>query len=392
MNQSVIVSMGRTPLGSFLGNLSPLQATDLGAVCISEIINKIGIEKKDVQEVIMGNVLAAGLGQNPARQAQIKAGLPSSTPAFTVNKVCSSGLLSIILACQSIALGEKNILIAGGMESMSNAPYLLKKARNGYRMGNGELFDSMICDGLWDPYTNQHMGIFAEETAKKYEFTRDDQDEFAINSYNKAINAIKNKNFANELLPVSIPQRNKDSIVISEDQEPSRVNFEKLPTLKPAFSPSGTVTAANASSICDGSAAVLMMSEKEAKRRNLKPLAKIIANATFSQDPEWFTTAPIGAIEKVLEKAKLKTKDIDLFEINEAFSVVTMTAIQKLSLDPNKVNINGGAVALGHPIGCSGTRIVVTLLNAMANINAKRGIATLCNGGGEATAILVEAF
>jgi len=392
MVSTVIISAVRTAIGSFQGALSPFNATDLGSMVIKEAVVRAKIKVEAVDEVIMGCVLSAGLGQSPARQAAIKAGLPKSKSVLTVNKVCSSGLSSVMLADQIIRAGDGEIIVAGGMESMTNAPYLLPKARSGYRLGNGEIVDAMVFDGLWDIYTNQHMGSCAELCAKKYGFTREAQDEYAASSYRKALATIKNGGFKEEILPVSIPQKNKATIVFDTDEDPGKVNFEKMPTLKPAFVKDGTVTAANASSISDGAAALVIMSEERAKKERLTPIARIIAHGTFSQDPEWFTTAPIGATKKVLAKTGWKISDVDLFEINEAFSVVPMAVIKELELDEKKVNIKGGAVALGHPIGASGARILTTLLYSMKERKAKHGVASLCNGGGEATAIAVELF
>lgn len=390
MVSSVIVSAVRIPTGSFQGALTPFRAPDLGAIVIKEAIARAKIKPQDINEVIMGCVLAAGLGQSPARQAAIKAGLPKDVSVLTINKVCSSGLRSAALADQIIRSGDGEAIVAGGMESMTNAPYLLPKARSGYRMGNGEIIDSMVFDGLWDIYTNQHMGGCAELCAKKYGFTREEQDEYAIASYKKALAAIESGGFKSEIIPVPIPQKKGDPLMFDTDEDPGKVKFDKMPALKPAFAKDGTVTAANASSISDGAAALVIMSEEKAKKEGLKPLARIVAYGAYSQEPEWFTTAPIGASKKVLSKAGWKTSDVDLFEINEAFAVVPMAVIKELGLDPKKVNIKGGAVALGHPIGASGARILTTLLYSMKEKGAKRGLASLCNGGGEATAIAVE--
>lgn len=391
MKRTVIVSAARTPVASFQGSLSPMRAPEIGAVAIREAVRRAGITGTDVQNAVFGCVLPAGLGQSPARQAVLGAGLPKEVNVLTVNKVCSSGLVSVMLADQLIRAGEYEIVVAGGMESMTNSPYLLPNARGGYRLGDGKIVDSMVFDGLWDIYTNQHMGSCAELCAEKYGFKREMQDAFAEKSYRKALAAIESGAFRDEIVAVEIPSKKGEAVKFSVDEEPGRVKFDKMPTLKPSFKKDGTVTPANASSISDGGAAFVVMSEDAAKKRGLKPLAAIVSHATFSQEPEWFTTAPIGATKRALEKAGLKPSDIDLFEINEAFSPVTMAAIKEFSLDEKKVNVNGGSVAIGHPIGASGARILTTLLYAMKNRGAKRGLATLCNGGGEATAMIVEA-
>jgi acetyl-CoA C-acetyltransferase len=390
MRETVIVSAVRTPIGSFGGSLSSLSAPQLGAIVIQEALKRCNVTKESVDEVIMGSVLTAGMGQAPARQAAIYAGLPESVECMTINKVCGSGLKSVALAAQAIALGDADIIVAGGMESMSNVPYMLDKARTGYRMGHGQLTDLMIHDGLWDVYNNFHMGNAGEICAKEFNLTRALQDEFATLSYKRAINAQQNNLFKEEIVPVTIPQKSGDPIIISEDEEPKKVKFEKIPTLKPAFQKDGTVTAANASKINDGAAAVVVMSKQKADELGIRPIAKIVNYASFARKPEWFTTAPADAISKVLKKANLTKDDIDLFEINEAFSVVPLVVNKILGLDINKVNVNGGAVALGHPIGASGTRILVTLINAMQQRNVKRGLASLCIGGGEAIALIVE--
>jgi len=390
MTTSVIVSAARTPVGSFQGFLSSFRSPELGAFAIREAVARAKIKPSDVNEVIMGCVLPAGLGQSPARQAALGAGLPKDISVLTINKVCSSGLRSVMLADQLIRSGDCDVVVAGGMESMTNAPYTLPKARGGYRLGNGEIIDAMVFDGLWDIFTNQHMGSCADLCAKKYGFTRQQQDEFAILSYRKALATIESGGFKAEIVPVEIKQKKGDPILFDTDEDPGKVKFDKIPTLSPAFNKDGTVTAANASSISDGGAAFVVMSETRAKKEGLTPLARIVAHGSHSQDPEWFTTAPIYASKKVLEKAGWKVSDVDLFEVNEAFSVVTMAAIKELGLDSQKVNVKGGSVALGHPIGASGARILTTLLYAMKDRGAKRGLATLCNGGGEATAMVVE--
>lgn len=390
MREAVIVSGVRTPIGSFAGTLSGISAPRLGAMVIAEALKRANVPKEQVNEVIMGSVLTAGVGQAPARQAAIYAGLPESVECMTINKVCGSGLKSIMLAAQSIMLGDADVIVAGGMESMSNVPYMLDKARTGYRMGHGQLTDLMVSDGLWDVYNNFHMGNAAEICAKEFQISREMQDEFAIQSYKRAIEAQKNGWFKDEIVPVSIEQKGSEPIVVSEDEEPKKVKFEKIPTLKAAFQKDGTVTAANASKINDGAAAVVIMSKEKAAELGIKPLAKLVSYASYAKKPEWFTTAPADAITKVLKKANYSLQDIDLFEVNEAFSVVTLAVNKILNLDPNKVNVHGGAVALGHPIGASGTRILVTLINAMKLKNVKRGLATACIGGGEASAIIIE--
>lgn len=387
----VVTSAVRTPIGSFLGALSSVPVTRLGTLVVEGAIKKAGINKNNVEQVIMGNVLSAGTGQALARQASINAGLPASTRCLTINKVCGSGLKSVMLAANEIKLMEADVIVAGGMESMSNAPYLLPKGRSGYRMGHGEVIDSMVQDGLWDIYNNFHMGTIGDLTSKEYNYTREKLDDYAIESYRRAQKAQAEGKFKEEIVPVTIPQKRGETVAVNVDEEPSKVNFDRIPILSPVFSKDGVTTAANASSINDGAAAVVLMSEEKAKKLGSNPLVKIVAYDEVSQDPLWFTTASVGAIEKVLKKANLQIKDIDLFEINEAFSCVPLYAIDKLGLDPAKLNINGGAVALGHPLGCTGTRILVTLIHAMKNIRAKRGLASLCIGGGEAVAMIVEA-
>lgn len=386
----VIVSAKRSPSGSFLGVFKPLAATDLGGSAIRATVDAANLAPNDVQEVFMGCVLPAGLGQAPARQAMFKAGLSSSTGCTTVNKVCGSGMRSIMLAHDFLLNEPNSIAVAGGMESMSNAPYLLTKARDGYRLGHGTIMDHMILDGLQDAYKGgQSMGVFAENTAEKYGFTRDAQDQYAIESGKRAIKAQEEGLFRQEITPIEIADK-KNTITVSEDESPKKLNFEKLLTLKPAFRENGTVTAGSSSSINDGSAAVVMMRMSEAHRRGLQPLAVIHAHAGFSREPEWFTLAPVGAIERVMKKAGWSKADVDLYEINEAFAVVAMAAIKDLGLTHEIVNVNGGACALGHPIGASGARIVVTLIHALKQRNLKKGIASLCIGGGEATALALE--
>ena len=391
MKNTVILSAARTPVGSFLGKLSALSAPALGSAAIRGALEKAGVKPSDVEQVIMGNVLQAGIGQAPARQASLGAGIPDSVPTITLHKVCGSGMRAVMDAANAIAAGEYELAVAGGMESMSNAPYLLERARSGYRMGNAALVDSMIKDGLWDPYKDIHMGNCAEMCAAKYHFTREEQDAYALESYKRAQNASKTCLFSAEIVPVQIPQRKGDPLKVESDEEPFAAPLEKMGGLKPAFQKDGTVTAANASKINDGAAALVVASEERAARMNLKPIARIVDYASVAQAPEWFTTAPVGAIQKLLKKTGRTVADIDLFEINEAFSAVAMAAIRELALDPARVNIRGGAVALGHPIGASGARILATLVHALRKEGKKTGIAAICIGGGEATAMLVEA-
>ena len=386
----VIIAAKRTPVGAFQGSLSSIPAPKLGAVAIKALLDETGLDVNHVNEVIMGNVLAAGLGQAPARQAALFAGLPNSVECLTINKMCGSGLKAVMLGAQAIQCGDSDIVIAGGMENMSAAPYLLPKGRTGQRLGHGSVEDSIIKDGLWDVYNDQHMGNCAELCAREKNYTRREQDEFAEQSYSRAINAQSEGLFIDEIIAVEVPQRKGGSIVVTEDEEPGKANFEKMKTLQPAFEKDGTITAANASKINDGASAVLMMSSEKAEELGLKPIVKIIAQASAAHEPEWFTTAPSKAIKNVLEKAGINAESIDLWEINEAFAPVTMAAIDDFNLDVNKVNINGGAIALGHPIGASGARILTTLIHAMEKNNAKTGLATLCIGGGEASALIVE--
>lgn len=386
----VVVSAKRTPVGSFQGVLSTVPATKLGSIVIKSILDETKIDPKEIDEVIMGCVLPAGQGQAPARQATLGAGLPNSVECMTINKVCGSGIKSAMLAAQAIQVGDADVVIAGGMENMSLSPYLLPKARTGYRMGNGQLVDSMVNDGLWDVYNNIHMGSCAELCAEDRKYSREEQDTFAIKSYKRAQAAMKNGSFDAEIIAVEVPQRKGDPIIVNKDEEPGRTNFDKIPKLRPAFKKDGTITAANASKINDGAAAILVMSKEKAGELNLQPLVKIIAQASAAQAPEWFTTAPSKAIAKALNKANLKADDIDLWEINEAFAPVAMAAIDDFKIDMKKVNINGGAIAIGHPIGASGARIFTTLLHAMQKQNVRFGLATLCIGGGEASAIIVE--
>ncbi|HVQ54112.1 MAG TPA: acetyl-CoA C-acetyltransferase [Thermoanaerobaculia bacterium] len=390
MKNLVILSAARTPVGSFLGKLSSLPAPALGSVAIKAALARAGVAPGEVEQVVFGNVLQAGLGQAPARQASLGAGVPNTVPCVTVHKVCGSGMRAVMDVGNAIQAGEYEVAVAGGMESMSNAPYLLEKGRTGLRMGNGTLVDSMIKDGLWDPYKDTHMGNCAELCVGKYHFTREEQDAFSLESYRRAQNASKTGLFADEIAPVEVAQKKGDPLKIDADEEPFAAPLEKMPTLKPAFQKDGTVTAANSSKINDGAAALVVTSEEKAKAKGWKPIARIVAYTSVAQAPEWFTTAPIGAIQKLLGMTGLSIKDIDLFEINEAFAAVAMAAIKELALDPAKVNVRGGAVALGHPIGASGARILTTLIHALRKEGRKRGIAAICIGGGEASAMLVE--
>ncbi|MBE2256311.1 MAG: acetyl-CoA C-acetyltransferase [Ignavibacteria bacterium] len=389
MKEVVIVSAVRTPIGMFQGSLSSLTAPQLGAIAIKEAIKKASVKPEDVSEVIMGCVLPAGIGQAPARQASIYAGIPNSVPCMTINKVCGSGLKAVMLAEQAIKSGDAEIVVAGGMESMSNVPYYLDKARSGYKMGNQKVIDGMIHDGLWDVYNNFHMGNAAEQCATDHKISREDQDNFAASSYTKALKATEDGLFKEEIVPVEISDK-KGTIVVEKDEELSRVNIEKGKTLRAAFVKDGTVTAFNSSSINDGASAIVLMSAEKAKELGLKPLAKIVSQGSYAHAPELFTTAPAYAIDKVLKKAKLKVSDLDLVESNEAFSVQSCAVIKIAGLDPEKVNVNGGAVALGHPIGASGARILTTLIHALKQRNGKYGLATLCIGGGEASAVIIE--
>lgn len=389
MSEVYIVSSARTPIGSFMGNLATLNAPQLGSIAIKKVLEKVNITGEKINEVILGNVLSAGIGQAPARQSAVYAGLSKNVCCTTINKVCGSGLKAVMLSAGQIKNNEANLIIAGGIESMSNVPYLLTKARTGYRLGDGKIIDALIYDGLINVYDGAHMGNCAELCAKKYNFSRDEQDEFAINSYKKALKAQQNGNFKDEIAVVEITDR-KGKIEINEDEEPKKFNEEKLKQLRAAFDKTGTITAGNASSINDGAASLLLASEDAINANNLKPVAKILGYTSYALEPEWFTIAPVFAIKNLLTKLNLKTEDIDLYEINEAFSVVTMSAIEELNLNKDKVNIYGGAVAIGHPIGASGARILVTLLNALKQTSGKKGIASLCIGGGEAVALAVE--
>ena len=389
MSDIVIVSGARTPMGGFQGSLSSVAAVDLGAAAIRAAVERAGVAPADVQEVIMGCVLPAGLKQGPARQASLNAGLPSATGCTTINKLCGSGMKAVMMAFDSLKAGSNNVMIAGGMESMSNAPYVMTKARAGLRMGHGEIKDHMFLDGLEDARTGRLMGSFAQETADQYGITREEMDAYAIESLKRAQAAIASGALDAEIVPITVSSR-KGDVLVKDDEQPLTANLDKIPGLKPAFRKDGTITAANASSISDGASALLLMTAEEAAKRGLTPLAKIVAHATQSQDPSEFTIAPIGSISNLLKKTGWDKADVDLFEINEAFAMVTMLAMREHGLDHAKVNIYGGACAQGHPVGSTGSRIILTLINALKNTGGKRGIASLCIGGGEATAVAIE--
>lgn len=391
MKKVVIVSAKRTPIGSFGGSLASLSAAKLGSIAIKSVLDESGIDVNRIDEVIMGNVLMAGQGQAPGRQAALFAGLPENVECLTINKMCGSGLKAVMLAQQAIQTGDSEIIIAGGMESMSNTPYALPNARNGYRLGHGQIIDLVVLDGLWDVYNNVHMGSCAEICAKDFSFKREELDEFAINSYKRAIDATQQGRFTDEIIPVRLESKKGDTIV-DKDEEPERVKFEKIPSLKPVFEKDGVVTAANASSINDGASALLVMSEDKANQLGLTPLVEIIAQSSAAKAPVEFTTAPADAINKVLKKAGMKIDDIDLFEINEAFAVVSLAVNKLLGLSNENVNVNGGAVAIGHPIGASGARILTTLIHEMKKRKSEYGIASLCIGGGEASAVIVKNY
>ena len=386
----VIVGAARTPMGGFQGDFASLSASDLGAVAIKAAVERAGVAPGDVQELLFGNCLMAGQGQAPARQAALKAGLPISVNCTTLSKMCGSAMKATMLAHDGLVAGSNDVVVAGGMESMTNAPYLMPKARAGYRMGHQQVYDHMFLDGLEDAYDKGRlMGSFAEDCAAKYTFTREAQDQFALESLSRALAANNDGTFAWEIAPVTVPGR-KGDVLIDKDEQPAKASPDKIPGLKPAFRKDGTVTAANSSSISDGAAALVLMKRSEAERRGLKPLAVIVAHASHAQEPEWFSTAPIGAIEKLYAKTGWSSKDVDLFEINEAFAVVTMAAMKEHNLPRERVNVHGGATALGHPVGASGARIIVTLIGALRKHGKKRGVAALCIGGGEATAIGIE--
>lgn len=389
MKKVVIVSAVRTPIGSFMGALSTIPAPKLGATAIKGALQKINLSPDKIEEVIMGNVVQAGTGQAPARQAAIYAGIPNTVPCSTVNKVCASGMKAIMQAAQAIALGDASIVVAGGMENMSQIPHYVH-LRNGVKFGPTSMVDGMQRDGLVDAYDENAMGVCADACATEYEFSREDQDNYAIQSYKRSTDAWKNNLFKNEVVPVEVPQRRGEPILVQEDEEYKNVKLEKIPNLRPAFTKEGTVTAANASTINDGAAALILMSEEKAKELNLKPIATIKSYADAAHEPEWFTTAPAKALPKALEKANISISDVDYFEFNEAFSVVGLANMKILGLNDSNVNVNGGAVSLGHPLGCSGARILVTLLNVLEQKNAKTGAAAICNGGGGASAIIIE--
>ncbi len=389
----VIISGCRTAVGKFQGSLSDLSASQLGAVVVREAVKRAGLNSDQIDECIMGNVLPAGLGQNPARQAAIFAGLSPATGAMTINKVCGSGLKAVALAAQAVQTGNSSIVVAGGMESMTNAPYLLPQARKGYRLGDGKVIDSMVHDGLWDIYNDYHMGVTGENVAEKYGITREEQDEFAVNSHRKAVAAWKECRFKSQIVPVEIPAKKKGAapIFFEKDESPREdTTIEALRALKPAFKKDGTVTAGNAPGVNDGAAAVVVTSATRAKELGVQPMVRIVAQATSGVEPKWVMMAPVDAVRKIWEKTGWKNEDVDLYELNEAFSVQALGVTRELGLDLNKVNVNGGAVAIGHPIGASGARVLVTLIYEMARRNAKRGIAALCLGGGNAVAMAVE--
>ncbi|WIF95248.1 acetyl-CoA C-acetyltransferase [Caminicella sporogenes] len=391
MKEVVIAGAARTPIGSFGGSLAPLSAIDLGVIAAKEAIKRAGIKPEMIDEVLIGNVLSAGLGQNPARQIALKSGLPETTPAITINKVCGSGLRTVSMAAQFIMLGDADIILAGGTESMSNAPYLIPKARWGHRMGDGKLVDYMIYDGLWDIFNNYHMGITAENIAQQWNISREEQDKFALESQKRAEKAIKEGRFKDEIVPVEIPQRKGEPLIVDTDEYPRfGTTLEKLSKLKPAFKKDGTVTAGNASGINDGAAMLVIMSKEKADKLGIKPLATIKAYSSAAIDPKIMGYGPVPATKKALEKAKMSIDDLDLIEANEAFAAQSLAVIKDLGLNTEKVNVNGGAIALGHPIGASGARILVTLIYEMIKRNAKTGLATLCIGGGQGTAIIIE--
>ena len=390
MKEVVIISAARTPMGSFGGSLSSVSATQLGAAAIKGALNKGNVKPEMVDEVFMGNVLQANLGQAPARQAAIFAGLSEVIPCTTINKVCSSGMKSIMLAAQSIKCGDNNVVIAGGMENMSNIPHYFAKGRTGKRLGDMKLVDGMVKDGLTDVYSRVHMGVCAEKCASELNFTREEQDTFALESYNRSTKSWRAGRFANEIVSVEVEQKRADTLIISEDEEYKNVKKEKISSLRPVFNKEGTITAANASTLNDGASALVLMSSEKAAELNITPLAKIRGYADAAQEPEWFTTAPAKALPIALDKSGISITDVDYFELNEAFSVVGLANIKILGLEPEKVNVNGGAVSLGHPLGSSGSRIIVTLINVLKQNNGKIGAASICNGGGGASAMIIE--
>jgi len=392
-DEVVIISGCRTPVGKFQGSLSDFSAPQLGAIAVREAVKRAGVDPAQVDECIMGNVVSAGLGQNPARQAAIFGGLAATTGAMTINKVCGSGLKSVALAAQAVQTGNSSIVVAGGMESMTNAPYLLPQARKGYRLGNAQIIDSMVHDGLWDVYNDYHMGITGENVAEKYGITREEQDEFAVSSHRKAVAAIKECRFKSQIVPVEIPAKKKGAAptVFDKDEGPREdTTIEVLRSLKPAFKKDGTVTAGNAPGVNDGAAAVVVTSGQRAKVLGVKPMVRIVAQATSGVEPKWVMMAPVGAVQQIWKKTGWKNDDVDLYELNEAFSVQALAVMRELGLNPEKVNVNGGAVAIGHPIGASGARVLVTLIYEMIRRDVKRGIAALCLGGGNAVAMAVE--
>ena len=391
MREPVIISAVRTPIGKFQGSLTPFSATDLGAIVVREAVKRAGIEPAEVDEIIMGNVISAGLGQNPARQAGLKGGLDNRVAAMTINKVCGSGLKAVGLAAQGIQTGDVEVVVAGGMESMTNAPYLLPQLRQGYRLGHAKVLDSMIQDGLWDPYNDFHMGMTAELVADKYQITRPRQDAYAVESHRRALDAIKSCRFSQEIVPVTIPQKKGESVIFKTDESPrADTTLDTLGRLKPAFKPDGTVTAGNSPGTNDGAAALVVTSAERARESGHKPMARIVGQSVSGVEPKWVMMAPVEAVRKLLAKTGWKLEDVDVVELNEAFSVQALAVIQELGLDPDKTNVNGGAVALGHPIGASGARILVTLLHEMGRRSAQRGIAALCLGGGNAIALAVQ--
>lgn len=389
MKEVYIISAVRTPIGSFAGSLSTVPATQLGATAIKGAVAKAGVPAEEINEVFMGNVVSANLGQAPARQAAIFGGIPNTVPCTTINKVCSSGMKSVMLGAQTIMLGDNDVVVAGGMENMSSIPYYVDTLRRGNKLGDQKLIDGLVKDGLWEVYNNYHMGSAAELCAREFKFTREMQDDYAIESYKRSAAAVDGGKFKEEIVPVEIKTR-KGTTVVDTDEEYNNVRFDKIPTLRPVFEKDGTVTAANASTINDGAAALVLMSKEKADALGLKPIAKIIGYADAAHEPEWFTTAPVKAIPKAIAKAGLKQEDIEYWEVNEAFAAVALAAIDGLKLDPAKVNVNGGAVSLGHPLGASGARIIVTLINVLKQNNAKYGAAGLCNGGGGASAVVIE--
>ncbi|OUS01218.1 acetyl-CoA acetyltransferase [Gammaproteobacteria bacterium 54_18_T64] len=390
MNDPIVIcGYARTPMGGMMGELADVPSPQLGATAIAAAMERAGVENNDVDEALIGCVLPAGVGQSPARQAALGAGLPVSTGTTTVNKMCGSGMKTVMMACDTLLAGQADVVVAGGMENMSSAPYILKKARGGYRLGNGELLDHMYIDGLQDAYTGGLMGVFAESCASKYTFSREEQDAYAIESLRRANAAIDEGKFSREIAPVTVKTR-KGETVIDTDEQPGNARPDKIPNLKPAFKKDGSVTAANASSISDGAAALVLMRQSEAEKRGLKPVAVIRGYTQFAQEPEWFTTAPVGAMNILFERTGWSAADVDLFEVNEAFAVVAMAAMKELDIPHDKVNVHGGACALGHPLGASGARIIVTLLSALETYGKTKGVASLCIGGGEATAIAVE--